>query len=284
MNKKSLLAFITIIVFATLGISVSDTSVVQQDDSNNCSIKTTSFQSGETLTYKVFYNAGPMWIGAGEVYFKLQDANLNNKKMYHAVMEAVSYGSFDWFFKVRDKMETWMQPESLKSEKFLRDINEGGYSFYRSYEWNRQTNTIVSFEDRKNGKTNTKTIKNVEPCAVDLLSAFYWARTLNFDIYKPGDKIPVTMAVDDTVYNLYIRYEGKEQYKTKLGTFNCMKVKPLLVEGDIFKKGEGMTIWFTDDANRIPVRIESELAVGRITCDLKSYAGTKYPFTSKVSK
>lgn len=204
--------------------------------------------------------------------------------MYHAVSEAVSYASFDWFFRVRDKMETWMQPESLKSEKFLRDVNEGGYTFYRSYDWDRQTNTIVSFEDRKNGKTKTRTIKNVEPCAVDLLSSFYWARTLNFNNYKPGDKIPVTMAVDDTVYNLYIRYEGREQYKTKLGTFNCLKVKPLLVEGNIFRKGEGMTIWFTDDANRIPVRIESELLVGKITCDLKSYAGTKYPFTSKVSK
>ncbi len=284
MDKKRWFVIVSICVFAAAGSAVIDASVAGQDNSNNCSIETFSFQSGESLTYKVFYNAGPMWLGAGEVYFKVQDGQLNNKKMYHAVSEAVSYASFDWFFRVRDKMETWMQPESLKSEKFLRDVNEGGYTFYRSYDWDRQTNTIVSFEDRKNGKTKTRTIKNVEPCAVDLLSSFYWARTLNFNNYKPGDKIPVTMAVDDTVYNLYIRYEGREQYKTKLGTFNCLKVKPLLVEGNIFRKGEGMTIWFTDDANRIPVRIESELLVGKITCDLKSYAGTKYPFTSKVSK
>lgn len=282
-NKLILLA---VCLSGILFAAVSNLSSVtgQQPDSDNCGIESQSFQTGESLTYKVYYNAGPMWVNAGEVYFKLQNASVNNKQVYHAVSEAVTYASFDWFFKVRDKMETWMEPVTLKSEKFQRDVNEGGYTFFRSYDWNRETNTIVSFEDRKNGKTKTKTIKNVEPCAVDLLSSFYWARTINFNNYKPGDKIPVTMAVDDTVYNLYIRYEGKEKYKTKLGTFNCMKVKPLLVEGAVFRSGEGMTIWFTDDANRIPVRIESHLLVGRITCDLKSYAGIKYPFTSKVSK
>lgn len=247
-----------------------------------CDIQNSSFQAGESLSYKVFYNAGPMWVGAGEVYFKLNAHQENGREVLHAVSEAVTYKSFDWFFKVRDKIETYMYANTLQSYQFLRDVNEGGYTFYRSYDWNRTTNTIVSFEDRKNGKTKTETIKNVDPCATDLLSVFYWARTIDFNKYKPGDKIPVTLAADDAVYDLYIRYEGKEEYKTKLGTFSCMKVKPLLVEGKIFRSGEGMTIWFTDDENRIPVRIESQLLVGRITCDLKSYAGIKYPFTSLV--
>jgi hypothetical protein len=247
-----------------------------------CDIQKSSFQAGESLSYKVFYNAGPMWVGAGEVYFKLNAHKENGREVLHAVSEAVTYKSFDWFFKVRDKLDTYMYANTLQSYKFSRDVNEGGYTFYRSYDWNRSTNTIVSFEDRKNGKTKTETIKNVDPCATDLLSVFYWARTIDFNKYKPGDKIPVSLAADDAVYDLYIRYEGKEEYKTKLGTFSCMKVKPLLVEGKIFRSGEGMTIWFTDDENRIPVRIESQLLVGRITCDLKSYSGIKYPFTSLV--
>lgn len=284
MNKKIFILILCSVLLIGISLSVVDSRTSNSPENANCNVEMQSFQTGESLTYKVYYNAGPMWISAGEVYFKLQEGKVDNKAMYHAVSEAVSYQTFDWFFKVRDKMETWMDPGTLNSEKFVRDVNEGGYTFFRSYDWNRQTNTIISFEDRKNGKTKTKTIKNVDPCAVDLLSAFYWARSLNFDNYKPGDKIPVAMAVDDTVYNLYISYLGKEKYKTKLGTFNCMKVKPLLVEGSVFKAGEGMTIWFTDDANRIPVRIESQLLIGRITCDLKAYAGTKYPFTSKVSK
>ncbi|MFN3940384.1 MAG: DUF3108 domain-containing protein, partial [Chitinophagales bacterium] len=266
MIKKAVLFAVSVSAVMITAVACFNSAIGQKPGAENCSIETQSFQTGESLTYKVYYNAGPMWVNAGEVYFKLQNTSMNNKQLYHAVSEAITYPSFDWFFKVRDKMETWMEPATLKSEKFQRDVNEGGYTFFRSYDWNRETNTIISFEDRKNGKTKTKTITNVEPCAVDLLSSFYWARTINFDNYKPGDKIPVTMAVDDTVYSLYIRYEGKEKYKTKLGTFNCMKVKPLLVEGAVFRAGEGMTIWFTDDANRIPVRIESHLLVGLITC------------------
>lgn len=91
------------------------------------------------------------------------------------------------------------------------------------------------------------------------------------------------MAIDDEEYDMYVRYDGKEVYETKLGKFNCVKIKPLLMSGQVFKEGEGMTLWVTDDDNRIPVRIESDLRVGRITCDLKSYGGNKYPFTSKIN-
>ncbi len=139
-----------------------------------------------------------------------------------------------------------------------------------------------TLKSRKKGNTQTKYIKNVDPCGVDLLSTFYWMRTIDISAYKPGDKIPVNIAIDDEVFDLYVRYDGKEIYKTKLGTFNCIKLKPLLLKGDVFKGGEDMTIWLTDDKNRIPVRVESDLSVGRVTCDLKSYGGLKHEFTSRV--
>jgi hypothetical protein len=249
----------------------------------NCGIETQAFDAGESLTYKVYYNAGPMWLSGGEIYFKLQDETYNGKKVYHGISEAVTYKSFDWFFKIRDKFETWMDVSTLQSYKFYRDINEGGYTFTRSYDWNRNTNTIVSYyHNTKSGKKSTKTLTNADPCGVDMLSSFYWARTVDFSKYNTGDKIPVSMAIDDKIYQVDIRFEGREQYQTKLGTFNTFKVKPLLSESTVFGKGEGMTIWVTDDQNRIPVRIESNLKVGRITADLKSYAGNKYDFTSKV--
>ena len=137
-----------------------------------CDIQKSSFQAGESLSYKVFYNAGPMWVGAGEVYFKLNAHQENGREVLHAVSEAVTYKSFDWFFKVRDMLDTYMYANTLQSYKFSRDVNEGGYTFYRSYDWNRSTNTIVSFEDRKNGKTKTETIKNVDPCATDFSQYF----------------------------------------------------------------------------------------------------------------
>lgn len=250
--------------------------------SETCEIPHMAFQSGESLTYKVYYNWGAVWLSGGEVYFKLTGETYKGISVLHAAGEANSYKSFDWLFKVRDKADTWMNSETLQSYKFSRDVYEGGYTFYRSYDWDREKNIIYSYQDNRKGKKVTKTITDVDPCGVDLLSTFYWMRTLDLSNAKTGDKIHVKMAIDDEEYDMYVRYDGKEVYETKLGKFNCIKLKPLLKEGEIFKEGEGMTLWLTDDDNRIPVRIESELRVGRITCDLKSYGGNKYPFTSKV--
>lgn len=249
----------------------------------SCEIPHMAFKSGESLTYKVYYNWGTLWLSGGEVYFKLTEETYKGIPVLHASGEAISYKSFDWFFKVRDKVDTYMNKETLQSYKFSRDVYEGGYTFYRSYDWDREKNIIYSYQDNRKGKKTTTTIKDVDPCGVDLLSTFYWIRTIDFTGLKKGDKIPVKMAIDDEEYDMYVRYDGKEVYETKLGKFNCVKLKPLLMSGQVFKEGEGMTLWVTDDDNRIPVRIESDLRVGRITCDLKSYGGNKYPFTSKIN-
>jgi len=276
---------ITAVTFGTLLPGAVEDSAESRvlPASGTCEVPHMAFQSGESLTYKVYYNWGTLWLSGGEVYFKLMEESYKGIPVLHASGEAISYKSFDWFFKVRDKADTWMNKETLQSYKFTRDVYEGGYTFYRSYDWDRVNHVIYSYQDNRKGKKTTTTIKNVDPCGVDLLSTFYWIRTIDFTGLKKGDKIPVKMAIDDEEYDMYVRFDGKEVYETKLGKFNCVKLKPLLVEGQVFKEGEGMTIWVTDDQNRIPVRVESDLRVGRITCDLKSYGGNKYPFTSKVN-
>ncbi len=250
--------------------------------SESCDVPHMAFQSGESLTYKVYYHWGAVWLSGGEVYFKLNEETYKEIPVLHASGEAITYKSFDWLFKVRDKADTWMNKETLQSYKFTRDVYEGGYTFFRSYDWDRTNNIIYSYQDNRKGKITNKEIKNVDPCGVDLLSTFYWMRTIDVANHKKGDKIPLKMAIDDKEYDMYVRYDGKEVLETKMGKFNCIKLKPLLVEGEVFKEGEGMTLWLTDDDNRIAVRVASELLVGNIVCDLKSYAGNKYPFTSKV--
>jgi hypothetical protein len=113
-----------------------------------------------------------------------------------------------------------------------------------------------------------------------VLSAIYYARNINFDKYKPGDRIPFTMFLDNEVYNMYIRYLGKETIKTKYGKFDAVKFKPLLIKGTIFEGGEKMTVWVSDDANRIPVRVESPISVGSVKVDMMGYRNLRYPLTS----
>ena len=43
-------------------------------------------------------------------------------------------------------------------------------------------------------------------------------------------------------------------------------------------KGEGsITIWLTDDKNRIPIRVQADLLVGSIKADLEKFSGIANP-------
>ena len=115
-----------------------------------------------------------------------------------------------------------------------------------------------------------------------MLSSIYYARNINFNGYQPGDKIPFNMFLDNQVYNLYIRYLGKEVIKTKYGKFHAIKFKPLLIKGTMFQGGEGMTVWVSDDADHIPLRIESPIAIGSVKVDMTKYRGLRYSLSSII--
>jgi hypothetical protein len=117
-----------------------------------------------------------------------------------------------------------------------------------------------------------------------VLSSIYYARNIDFNKYKPGDKIPFSMFIDDKVYNLYIRYLGKETVKTRYGKFKAIKFKPLLIQGTIFEGGEKMEVWVTDDQNKIPIRIESPITVGSVKVDMMGYSNLRFPLSSLISK
>jgi hypothetical protein len=91
------------------------------------------------------------------------------------------------------------------------------------------------------------------------------------------------MFLDNEVYNLYIKYMGKEVVTTKYGKFRAIKFKPLLVKGTLFQGGEKMTVWVSDDANHIPLRIESPIVVGSVKVDMMQYRNLRYPLSSMIS-
>ena len=81
-----------------------------------------------------------------------------------------------------------------------------------------------------------------------------------------------------------MRYLGKEEVKTRYGKFRAVKFKAMLLPGTVFKEGENMTIWVSDDANRVPLRIESPIIVGSIKVDMMDYKNLRYPLSSLEKK
>ena len=198
---------------------------------------------------------------------------MDGKPVYHVTGDGKTYSFFDNFFKVRDKYETYIDTATLQPLKFIRNVSEGSYKKYENVSFNKTAHTAI---------TNSGVFKTPD-CIQDVLSTMYYARNIDFDKMKPGDKIPFSMFLDNQVYDLYIRYVGKETIKTKYGKFRAIKIKPLLIKGTIFEGGEKMTVWISDDANHIPVRVESPISVGSVKVDMMDFKNRRTPMNSLIS-
>jgi len=225
-----------------------------------------AYVRGEVLTYRMHYG----WIDAGWVKIEVQNEarEVGGKKTYHFVGTGESNKTFDLFFKVRDRYESYVDEESQLPWIFIRRVNEGGFLIHQDYIFNPWKKKV----DVGNG-----TCYDVPENCQDMVSAFYYARGLNYSAAKPGDVFPIASFVDKEVFNLKIRYMGKDTISTTLGKIACIRFCPILQKGRIFKRPEDLNAWISDDANRIPIRVQAKILVGSVKMDLTSYSNLANP-------
>ncbi|MBN8697631.1 MAG: DUF3108 domain-containing protein [Bacteroidetes bacterium] len=241
----------------------------------NCSITNNAFKAGEDLHWKIQYNWGAIWMDAGEANFKVDYAEINNRAVYHFTGFGATYPKYDWFYKVRDKYESYADTSTLKPLRFKREAYEGGTYTYDDYIFNASKSKVYTVS-RRNKKPAKVDSVSITKCTNDVMTAIYYARNLDFSKYKPKDTIPITFVLDGEVFPSYIRYLGKETINSDiLGKVRCIKFRPKLIEGTIFKGGEGMTVWVTDDENKIPVYVETPIIVGTVKVKLFKYTNLR---------
>lgn len=228
-----------------------------------------AFGLGEKMKFRVHYGFIDAGIASLEIEKDLK--SFGSRNCYHILGKGTSAGAFNWFFKVEDYYETYIDKDAIIPWLFIRNVNEGGYKFKQHMNFNHYTNEVKS-EDGK---------FKIPENAQDLVSSFYYARCLDYSNAKINDQFEVPAFVDTSIIPMRIKFVGRENVTTKLGTFRCLKFKPLLQVGRVFKDREEMTIWFTDDKNHIPVRLESKIIVGSIQMDILEYSGLLNP-VSKV--
>lgn len=265
MNKNRLL------VLAIIILAFASKNVIAQGFTK-CNLKNVSTKNGEQITYKVYYTVAGAWIGAGRATFTNKVEQYKGRPVYHITGDGKTFRSYDWIFKVRDKYESYIDTSTMLPLKFVRNVREGDYKKYNIVNFNRGLKTASS----------TAGIKKVPACVQDVVSSIYYARNIDFNKYKKGDKIPFSIFLDHKVYNIYLRYLGKVKLKTKHGIFNTIKFKPLLIDGTIFEGGEKMTVWITDDKNKIPVHVETPIIVGSVRIDLVNFKNLRNPSTGVV--
>ena len=243
-----------------------------QDESG---IENFAFQSGEKLTFRGYYNWGFIWVAAGEVKLAVKNEPYEGKPAYKIEALGRSLKAFDWFFKLRDTISCYVDTTSLKPYYFDRKTNEGDYIARHEYWFDYGQDQIYSKIKKKQKPVKKDTLEN-KFISSDIVSVAYYTRNLDFSKYKKKEKIPLRMLIDNEIHNLYIRYKGIEDVKLKSGeVYECLKFSPMLVKGHLFKGGEDMTIWVSNDRNRVPIMIEAKVLIGSVKGLLDSYEGLK---------
>lgn len=228
------------------------------------------FKPGEVMKYKAHY--GFMNAAEGEMVIDDDVHYVNGRPCYKIDVYGKSIGMFDLFLKIRDNWGTYLDTAAVVSHKFYRKIEEGKY---RKHE-------IVEF-DHKNHKAAVRTYHNkkkawkpVERFDVpgnvqDLVSGYYYLRTIDFDTVEVGEILSIDAFFDDEVYDFKIRYIGKESLKTKIGNINSLVLSPIMPENSLFDGENSIKVWISDDRNKVPLKISAAMFVGAVVLEITEY-------------
>jgi hypothetical protein len=229
-------------------------------------VKEPVFQPGEVLQYKLKYG----FITAAEGTLKVLEGDLkfDGQPTYRLSVDGVTSGTFDVFYKIRDHYDSYIDKKDLKPYFYQENIREGSYRRQDKARFNQDGKKVVA----NKGTFNTPTKQTF-----DLVSSYYFARSLDISKMKAGDFVKLNYFLGDEVSQLEIQYVGKEVIKTKIGKIRCLKFSPSIKPGRIFRKDSRLYLWITDDGNRVPVKAEVEILVGSVVMEIKSADGLKYP-------
>jgi hypothetical protein len=232
-------------------------------------VENTAFKEGEKLTFDVKYG----FVTAGVAVMSIPKIRrISGRNAYHVNFEVNSVPNFDWVFKVRDKYESYVDVEGLFPWRFEQHIREGNYS-----------RDFSAFFDQRRGKAKTSEGEYPIPKNVhDIISAFYYARVIDYSNMKLGDKIELKNFYKDKVYDLDVKYLGKERITVAAGTFDCIIVEPLVQEGGLFKNEGNIVIWLSDDKLKVPIKVKTKVVIGSIDAELTAFEGLAGKFTAKV--
>jgi hypothetical protein len=252
--------------------------------SQSCQLTNRAFKLGERIDYTIYYHLAGVWVGAGEVYFQVDSATIGKRPYYHFDSYGTTFKRYDWIYKVRDHYQAFTSIKDFQPLRFKREVNEGDTYIREDYLFDAREQQVYSLRKMAEDKPFVKDTVAYPNCSFDVLSMIYYARNIDFSKSEIGDKVPIKIFIDNKSHDSFIRYLGTEVIKVKdLGKFRCIKFSPLLIEGTIFNAGEDMTVWVTDDQNRVPLLIETPILVGSIRARVNKMEGLRHPLKARLA-
>lgn len=255
MKKVSLLSVSVFVLCTSFLLSQDQTNVIPN----------TAYMPGENLKYILYYG----FINGGKAEINLRHVPTNNgTKIYHAKAEAKTIGMARMFIAIDDVYESYFNEQTCKPVKAIRNIKENDYRYYDEVHYDHANNKVTS---KKNG------VVKVPANMFDVISSLYYLRRTKFKNIKFNDTIKVMTYFADEIFPYRIIFKGRETVETPLGKIKALKFQPIVETGRVFKEQDDMRFWISDDANYLPLRVEFDMFVGSIKCDLIEYKNVKNP-------
>jgi len=232
-------------------------------------IKNDAFGVGERLVFEVNYG----FINAGEAVMAVAGFDsIAGRKCYRVEFTVNSHQSFNWIYKVEDRYLTYIDVEAIAPWKFEQHIREGTY----------RRDFIAEFDQIHHVARTSEGEYPIPEYVHDIMSAFYFARTIDFSNFRVGEGVMLSNFYKDKSHELMVKFLGRQELEVEAGTFNTVVVEPLVREGGLFKSEGRIVIWLSDDERKIPVRVNTKVVVGSIDTELKSYSGIAGPLRARI--
>ena len=245
----------------------------QPISSDVCGQDNSAFIAQEALRYKLYYNLSFIWIPAGEAIFRLAETD----STYEAEVVGSSYGSYDSIFKVRDEFRSSIDKTTMRPRVFVRKVEEGDHLRYDSLAFDYERELIYSHNGPTHATAQVDTF-DLHECAQDLVSIMYNLRNIDTRNLTRGYEVLSEIFFDREYAPVKLTYLKKERKAVRgLGKFKSLKVRPEVIIGSVFKEGDIMNVWISDDQNKVPLQIESSVLVGKVKAVLAEYKGLRYP-------
>jgi hypothetical protein len=265
--RKTLFGFLWIIVLASF-------SGEQQDFYPP--VKNESFRKGETLHYKMTY--GIFTVGRGRTHIYPEYFPMNDRMCFKVDVTGRTVGMVSWVSDVDDLFSAYIDTASLLPHLFIRALREGNYRKDEETHFNQPERQLaVRSKDRKTGQWKTPVNYKTPGPVRDMIGGFLFLRTLDLSAVKVNDTIQVPGFFEDAFYNLKILYKGKKTIRTKIGKVRTLVFKPVMPDNKVFDGKNSVTAYFSDDKNRIPVKIEAQMFIGSAGVELTECSNLRNP-------
>lgn len=249
-------------------------SAFTRQDSSLRSITNNSFTTGEVLKYRVHYG----FVNAGVATMKISDDihTVNTRPCYKIDIYGRSVGVFDVFTKIRDNWGAYIDTAAILPQKAYRNIEEGKYRKYETTIFDQKKNNAeMVWLDKKTKKVKEKKTFETPNDVLDIVSGYYFMRTLDYSKYKKGDIVTLNAFFDEETYNFKVKFSGREKLNTAVGEINTIILTPIIPENKLFNGENSVQVWISDDSNKIPLKIRANMFVGAVEIDIMSYKNSR---------